>query len=274
LFFGSVNILSMKVVALIAVRNEMLYLERCLQHLFSQGIQVGLIDNGSSDGTLECAKQFLGEKILRIEHVPYAGEFDLAVILRLKERLACEIEADWFIHQDADEIREAPRGWGTLAEGIRRADREGFNAINFDEFVFTPAEGENHEHQDYVRTMRHYYFFQPAAHLRVNAWKKTDSAVDLESLAGHKVQFEGQTICPQPFVLRHYPLLSRSHLNHKYGVARRYAQSSLARGWSHSRANFDSKTAELPDGGRLKTYSESGWDTSDPWGHHPFLGSR
>lgn len=262
----------MKVVALISVRDEMLYLEQCLKHLFSQGIQVCLIDNDSSDGSREFAEGLLGRGIVRIETLSYQGHFDLAVVLRMKERLAREIDADWFIHHDADEIREAPVGWGTLSEALLRVDQEGFNAVNFDEFVFVPAEGEDHEKDDYVRTMRHYYFFEPKPLHRLNAWKRTHSVVDLESSGGHRVRFDGLKVYPQPFVLRHYPALSRAHLVRKYGSLRKYAQSSLARGWSHTRANFDPKTAEFPDVSRLKIVSETGWDKSDPRMDHPFLG--
>ena len=71
--------------------------------------------------------------------------------------------------------------------------------------------------------------------------------------------------------MRHYPALSRTHLNHKYGVGRRYAENSLARGWSRLRSAFNAETAELPNAGELKTVSGLGWDKSAPWKLHPFL---
>jgi glycosyltransferase involved in cell wall biosynthesis len=263
----------MKTVALMTVRNEIFYLERCLRHLFSQGIEVYLIDNDSTDGSAELAKRFLGRGLLAIERLAYPGYFDLGSALDLSARLAREIEADWFIHHDADEIREAPPGWGTLADGIARADQEGYNALNFDEFVFVPLENDNHENSDYVTAMRHYYFFEPAPFRRVNAWKKTGQPVDLESSGGHQARFEGQRIHPQPFVLRHYPALSRGHLVQKYS-SRHYAEKDLARGWFGARRNFDPGSAEFPDRARLKTVdSRPAWDRSDPWKRHPFFSS-
>jgi hypothetical protein len=88
--------------------------------------------------------------------------FDLRAVLRAKEKLAREINADWFIHHDADEIREAPAPYKTLREAICAVDREGYNAINFDEFVFVPtSDNDSFEGTDYPKTMRYYYFFEP-----------------------------------------------------------------------------------------------------------------
>lgn len=47
-----------------------------------------------------------------------------------EEKLAAEINADWFIHHDADEIREAPSPYKTLKEGIEDADRQGYMDCN------------------------------------------------------------------------------------------------------------------------------------------------
>src|SRR5215468_9856188 len=144
----------MRIVALLAVRNEERYLKRCLEHYRQQGIETCLIDNGSTDRTLQIAEGFLNRGVIRIEHLPFSGVFELETQLRCKERLAAEIAADWFIHCDADEIREAPRHYKTLREGIEVVDRQGYNAIDFDEFVFLPtADDESFEGRDYVEAM-------------------------------------------------------------------------------------------------------------------------
>lgn len=44
----------------------------------------------------------------------YEGKFELTKICKNEERLASEIDADWFIHHDADEIRQAPAPYQTL----------------------------------------------------------------------------------------------------------------------------------------------------------------
>ncbi len=42
-----------------SVYNEELYLPRCLNHLWEQGIETYIIDNGSLDRTSEIARSFL-----------------------------------------------------------------------------------------------------------------------------------------------------------------------------------------------------------------------
>ncbi len=41
----------MRVVALLGIRNEERYLERCIRHLVGQGVEVCVIDNDSIDRT-------------------------------------------------------------------------------------------------------------------------------------------------------------------------------------------------------------------------------
>ena len=110
-----------RIVALLTVRNEERFLHRCLDHLLSQGVEVCVVDNDSTDRTLEIARAFLGRGVFRIERAPYRRIYAWPELLRDKERLAMEIDADWFLHQDADEIREAPPPYSTLREGLEGA---------------------------------------------------------------------------------------------------------------------------------------------------------
>ena len=262
----------MRVAALLTVRNEELYLARCLEHLMSQGIETCLIDNDSTDRTLEIARKFLGRGVFRIEHLPFRGYFDLQNCLQNNERLANEINADWFILHDADEIRQAPNPYKTLLEGIEDVDSQGYNAINFDEFLFLPTSmDESFENRDYVKEMKYYYFLEPRPLRHVKAWKKSNNPIDLTKSAGHKVNFEGIKIFPIPFILRHYIGLSRQYLEAKYGK-RIYSPEEVARGWHKGRVRFKPELLKLPNTERLKKISDNNiWDKSDPWKKHEFL---
>lgn len=266
----------MRVVALLTVRNEELFLTQCLEHLYSQGIETCLIDNGSTDRTLEIAKSFLNKGVLRIEQLPFTGYFELSAILENEEKLASEIDADWFIHHDADEIRQAPQPYKTLYEGIEDADRQGYNAINFEEFVFLPtSEDESFESKDYVQEMRYYYFFQPSLFRRLNAWKNLKVAVNLSNSGGHHVEFEGQRIFPVQFILRHYIVLSRAHALRKYAGRVHSIKEAVERGWQRERASFTPAQLTFPSRDRLKLVSDdNSWDKSEPWLRHEFLGDR
>ncbi len=264
------------IVALLAVRNEAFYLERCLEHLFAQGIETYIIDNESTDDTIEIAKKYIGRGVFHIETQPFLGFFDWANLLSHKEQLSQKIDADWFIHVDADEIREAPAPFRTLYEGIMKVDGEGYNAINFDEFVFLPTtDGESFEGTDYIKKMKYYYFFNPGFFRRVNAWKNIGQKVDLVSSGGHRVEFRGIKIYPQNFILRHYIALSRGHIISKYGTERIYSQEEVEkRGWHGQRAGFNAALLQLPDKRQLKMLANNNaWDRSVPWKKHTFWGT-
>lgn len=264
----------MRVVALLAVRNEELYLERCLEHLFRQGIETCLIDNESTDATRSIAQRFTKRGVFRIETQRYPGYFDLVAQLRMKEELACNIDADWFIHHDADETFEAPSTYGTVLDGLIAVDRQGYTAINFDEFVFLPTlDEESYEGTDYVKAMRFYYFFQPKQLRLVRAWKKIGSSVILAASGGHSAEFPDRKIYPVNFVLRHYIVLSRAHAIAKYKYERIYSSREVdERGWHGARARFDPSRLRLPARNVLKCLDDGPWDTSQPWKQHTFLG--
>jgi len=263
----------MRVVALLAIRNEELYLARCLQHLYEQGIETCLIDNDSTDKSKEIANSFIGRGVFRIDDIPYNGLYEWEKILKYKEKLASEIDADWFIHHDADEIREAPKPYKTLLEGIEAVDRQGYNAINFDEFTFWPTDNdESFENKDYVKEMKYYYFFEPMPLYRVNAWKKTENPVILRP-AGHKVGFKGIKIYPESFILRHYIVLSRTHALRKY--AGRVYQIKGHYGTQEGRVTFTPEQLTFPKKESMNRVSNNGiWDKSNPQITFEFLGNK
>lgn len=264
----------MNVLGLLTIRDEERVLERCLAHLASQGVEVCVIDNDSTDRSLEIAKSFLGRGVARIEHLPFRGSFELYRILENEERLARELDADWFIHHDADEIREAPAPWNTLHEGLEAADRAGYNAVNFDEFVFLPTDAADaFEGTDYPKTMEHYYFFEPYPVRQIKAWKRLAGVeVRLRDSGGHFAEFEGRRIFPESFVLRHYMALSRAHALAKYAHRIYSAEEVGERRWHGRRAVFTAADLRFPAPRELKRKLPSApWDKSDPWREHAFF---
>lgn len=264
----------MRVVALLAIRNEELYLEQCLQHLIAQGVDVCVIDNDSTDSSLQIANRHLGRGVFRIERLPYEGFFDETAKMRLKAALAQEIDGDWFIHHDADEIRQAPTPFRSLIDGITEVDRQGYNAINFDEFVFLPTDGnETCEGRDFVTCMKYYYFFEPVKLNRINAWKKTVLDERFVESGGHHISFKGMKIYPDSFILRHYMGLSQRHLLSKYTSRIHSMSEVLSQNLNRKRAMFTPDRLLLPTRAELKLVDPAGrWDRSDPWRAHKFLG--
>ncbi|MEH3118761.1 MAG: sulfotransferase [Methylorubrum populi] len=248
----------MRIVAIISARNEQLMLPRTLDHLHRQGIDVCIIDNESTDRTRAIAERFRDRGVFRIETLPYRGYFELTQQLQMKQRLAEEIEADWFIHQDADEILQAPEGFPDLRSAIATADAAGANAINFDEFVFAPCAGENFEDDDHVAKMRRYYFFEPVPNRLVRAWKKKALARQLTATGGHQEYGEHLKLFPENFILRHYIALSLGHLKSQY-LGRVFCGRELEKGWHHNRVATTLDFARLPEPDQLHDLDRDGW---------------
>jgi len=161
----------------------------------------------------------------------------------------------------------------TLAEGIKDVDKLGYNAINFDEFVFLPtSETDFFEQTDFVKEMKHYYFFNPTQLSRVNAWKNLKIRVDLKSKGGHQVIFDGRRIFPESFVLRHYIGLSKQAIQKKYGerIFSDYEVKQL--GWHRKRAMFKPEKLVLPCRADLCCFNGKDWDRSNPVKVHSFMG--
>lgn len=245
---------AMRIVAMLQTYNEERFISTCIAHLRDQGVQVYLIDNESSDRTVELAERELGNGVIGIETLPRDGHFALRAQCRRQEQLAATLDADWLIHHDADELRAAPVAGQSLAAAIAEADAAGFNAINFLEFTFVPTrEQPDHDHPGYARTMRAYYPFLPAFPHRVNAWKRQDGPVQLARSGGHRVSFPGLTLAPRSLHMRHYLYVSREHALEKF-VRRRFADDELADGWFGWRSRLTAEMIELPSAGELRRF--------------------
>jgi glycosyltransferase involved in cell wall biosynthesis len=260
----------MRVVALLATYNEERFVGHCIEHLARHGIETYVIDNESTDGTVEIAERFA---LAGLEIVPRRAVYAWRPLLERKEALAATLDADWFVHLDADEIRLPPRASQTLAEAIAGVDALGYTAVNFQEFTFVPTlEAPNHDHPRFQETMRHYYAYSPGRPDRLNAWKRQDTRVELAARGGHQVLFPGLNVYPHAFPMRHYLYLSAAHAVSKY-VEREYDPAEVESGWHRRRAALRAGDVTLLSQAELReTRSDDDLDASDPWSAHPLFG--
>jgi glycosyltransferase involved in cell wall biosynthesis len=264
-----------KIVAILATYNEERFIDACLENLCRQGLQVHLIDNGSADRTVAIAERFLGRGLLDIETLPRADTYDWQPILERKEQVAERLDADWFVHVDADEIRLPSPSHATLAEALADADAAGYNAVDFLEFTFVPTvESPDHDHPEFQRTMRWYYPFLPRPSHRINAWKRQPGRVELAWSAGHQVRFPGIRPSPAPCFMRHYIFLSLAHAGHKY-IGRQYNAEEVRRGWHGRRASLTLDDIRLPSQHELRQYTtDRQLDPANPRTRHVFFETR
>ena len=266
---NSIMLYGMRVLAILAAYNEERFIGGCLEHLFAHGVEAYLCDNQSTDNTVAIASRYLGAGLRGIEEIPRDGTYRWRQILHRKEALAAELEADWFLHLDADEKPLAPRSDQTLAEGLAEADASGYNVVEFAELTFVPTrEAPDHDHPDYRRTMRWYYPFAPIPLHLVRAWKRQAQPVDLVSTAGHAVRFPGWRLWPHRFRLCHYLFLSPEHAIRKY-VRKTFDPAEVRDGWHSWRATLTADAIRLPSQTELRTtHTDDDLDPSSPRATH------
>jgi glycosyltransferase involved in cell wall biosynthesis len=228
-----------KVVALMAVYNEEDIIYHSIKKLIEQKIHVYVIDNWSTDKTYDILLQYFKNNpyFLGCERFPFLqpneneNKFNLAQILEKKEQLANSLDADWFIHCDADEIRESPWEDINLKEAIQYVDQMGYNAIDHTVINFHPIDN-TFTNGDFEK---HFKYFDFGIYLGgfIKTWKKTDQWINLTNSGGHEAQFYGRKVAPFKFLVKHYPLRSQNHAERKIFMERkpRFMKELKDRGW-------------------------------------------
>ena len=230
--------------AVIAVRNESQYLRFLLPSLAEQEIDVMIIDNDSTDDSGTIFAEFSGKPVIHVENLPHNGFSALGDRLKAKQALFQICHHNWIVHHDADEIMEHVKPGLNLRDAIEEADAGGYNALNFEEFVFLPEPGEDYFNRNYYKGIKRYYFFKPRANRLNRAWKNTPGVSNLKN-GGHKLDGEQILFAPENHLLRHYIVLSQQHAYDKY-LHRRYDPRDLQIGWHGNRLHFTAENLRLP----------------------------
>ncbi len=207
------------IIAIIAAHNEDDIIYYVVGDLIKQGIHVYFIDHCSTDNTVQEASKWIGRGLIHIEHFPEDAGYSQQNttryiwrdILKRKEELALSLDADWFIHHDADEFRESPWTDLTLCEAIKTVDDLGYSAIDFKILNFRPIDNSFVAGSDVRECLKYFEWGEESNRIQTKAWKKQSERVDLVSSGGHEVKFKGRQVFPVQFVLRHYPVRSQSH---------------------------------------------------------------
>ena len=255
--------------AILAVRNEALHIRRVLHEFIRQGIDIVVIDNESTDGTLDICREYLGKGLLFMEQLDWTGRFDLSAQLDAKRSIAARLDHDWLIHTDADEWMQSPVKGESLLEGISRVSAIGCNVINFDEFVFLPVADKYRPSSHYEQEILHYYYFAPAKIRLMRAWQRSADLSNKPS-AGHLLTGNKLNIAPESFILRHYIALSQQDAIAKY-VGRKFTEADLSKGWHRNRYQLTQAQLRFPDPQQLKKLPAWGavtFDRSDPKSRH------
>lgn len=254
-----------KVVALITAYNEEDMIEHTIRHLAKQGVLAYVIDNWSTDGTYTIIQSLKNQGlVIGSERFPAQGPAETYCwhdLLSRVESLAHEMEADWFIHHDSDEIRLSPWENLTVKEAIHYVDALGFNAIDYTVINFKPTENGFSPGADPETFFKYFEFGKRPGHfLQIKGWKKPPKKVSLAYSGGHEVVFEGRRVFPLKFLMKHYPVRSQQHGEKKILSERKPRWNTKEKnewGWHNQYDNYEAGCSFLSKPEDLIPYNGS-----------------
>lgn len=249
--------IELRITAFIGVRNQVDYLRRTIPYLLQNGIGIVLIDNGSNDGVRSLAEKYqVSGADISFKHLPFKGHFDLRQQLEEKSKLIAGSDADWVMHLDADEMPHSRCDHEALSAALIRADQAGYNAIDFDEFVFLPIRPVGIDSKQLLFPFSHYYLFKPSVPRLMRAWRR-DSGLTNVTSGGHMLEGDTLKLSPESLILRHYPFLSQEHAYTKY-AKRQFSALELSLGWHSNRIGIETSRFEFPSPEELQLLHDVG----------------
>jgi hypothetical protein len=205
-----------------------------------------------------------------IEQAPFTGVFEWIQLLEQSDRMRDTLEADWFHLNSPDEIISSNRRGERLADAIQRIDGEGYTAINYDEFVFLPADPHLQcTGMAFDEMISHYYFYEPRPMRQYRSWKNLPGITCADG-CGHRLAGPPLNVYPENQELRHYIALNAAEFHKKY-ADRKFNDDELAKGWHANRLSIDPDHMRLPGTGLLKQWTSddpTSLDRSEPWKKH------
>ena len=237
----------LKILAMIHTYNEEDIIQTTLEYLMTQGIDVYVLDNWSTDTTFrkvqEVQKKYPDRITLKKfpDNKPEGNDYNWTSQLHETERLSKILGYDWYIHYDADEIRMSPFPDTTLADFINFVDTLGYNAIDTTVLNFRMT-----DKQDNIFGKNTYFELgrRPTFFMQTKTWKKCQD-IDLATTGGHLAQFENQKVYPIKILNKHYPLRNIEQAEKKVFQDRlpRFEKEKKEKGWH---GHYD-KIAETKD---------------------------
>lgn len=237
---------SFKVLAIIHVYNEEDVIKRTIEYLLSQGIDVYIIDNHSTDNTSNVVKEIIKKYPKRVFYEKYpvklkSNYFEWSKQLQRTEYLNNILDYNWFIHYDADEIRVSPFSNYTLKNYIYFVDQLGYTLIDNTVIDFRIT---THKKKNDIFMKDTYFEFncRPGSFLQTKTWKKSKRVI-LKRDGGHTAKIRNPKVFPIKILNKHYPFRSIEQANRKVFVDRkpRYSPKEISIGWHTQYDNIKSE---------------------------------
>jgi len=204
----------MKIVAMMLVHNNEDVIKEVIDHLLSQGLELVVLDNGSTDDTFEICKKYAGKNLIKLKQFKTKSfHKEKEIIIRALYDIALLNSPDWVILSDSDEILESGIPNKNLKEAIEQVDSEGYNLIQFDRFDFFMTNDDDETSKSVKKKFTYYSAFGDFVY---RSWKFYPGI--MMHAGGHYPYFPNEIkykIYPRKFVLRHYPFRSKEQVEKK-----------------------------------------------------------
>jgi hypothetical protein len=230
------NLKNIKVSAIIHGYNEVDIFSEAIQHLYNQGINIHYFDNWSVDGTWELAQNLFKHGLIahcqRYPELP-TQNYEWREQLEKTSEYASQIDSDWVMHYDVDELRYSPWQNVGLKDAISHVNALGYNAIDFTVIDFRFTKQTEFVKERFEENLTHFEFGRRPGHFtQIKCWKN-NIKVNLSESGGHNAIFEDRKIFPIKFLLKHYPLRNKIQAANKIFQHRipRFEKEKTLYGW-------------------------------------------
>ncbi len=252
----------LRVIAIMTAYNEEDIVDQSIEHLLSQGVDVHVIDNWSTDNTFAIIKK-IAKSNPRVSYErfpqkkPVKHRYEWERLLKRVEAIAVKASHDWVIHNDADELRLSPWENATLVQAISFVDSLGYDAIDFTVADFRPTK-EGFEGG--VNPDAFFYNFEFTGiggyFQQIKCWKNNEK-LDLASSGGHHANFPAQKLFPLKFFSKHYPLRSSGQANKKIFKERKkdFDPAEREKGWHTHYDSYEEQSTFLWDATELNKFT-------------------
>jgi hypothetical protein len=208
----------MKLVRMVAVRDEADILEANLRWYAERGFETVAVDDGSTDGSSELLREALEQgTVASLESLEAEG-YDLNRHLIVLQELAAELEPDLLLLTAADVFFEVGDG-SDLRLALEEDLAAGWTVCEFKNMEFHPTDRDDPDEPDPLKRLRYYSHWDVGMH-RCARWAP---GIDFARWRGHKpVLPPGMEWreSPRLYVSRHYPLRSPEQIERKLGRVR------------------------------------------------------
>ena len=245
---------SFRVVAVLTAYNEADIIRHTVRHLRDNGVGVYLINNWSTDSTLDLVLSDAGDNLVGHETFPPEGpskSFEWTRLLTRVEEVVRDLDADWVISNDADEFRFSPWPGVTIRDALYHAEQQGYSAVNHCYLNFQLTQDT---YNGDTSPVEHLSWFRPerGEMYRLNSWRKSAApSVELAWSGNHAVRFPGMSVFPYNFLCKHYPIRSLEQGSRKVFKDRlpRFQVTERLQGWHSHYDHMDASKLLVPTQG-------------------------